>query len=312
MIGRSHREVSIVAAYAVILVILGFRAPGFFQVENWRSLAVATAPGAVAAMGMTLVILCRQIDISIGSQAGLCAVASGLLAKQGWPMPLVALATITLGGMLGAINGGLVAGLKLPSIVATLATLVIERESLRWWREGEFVRGLPGHFQWFGLGQSAGRWVILGVSAVVVVVVSIGLRFLAVGRAVYASGSDAEAARLAGLRPDRVVFGAFVVMGSLAGLYALLIVIQFPTVDPKIGSGLELQTIAAVVIGGVAITGGRGSPVGALLGVVLLATINPALIYLGTSASWGKAIEGGVILLAVASDGLTRKGRRAR
>ncbi len=213
--------------------------------------------------------------------------------------------------VLGAVNGGLVAVGKLPSIVATLATLVIERESLRWWREGEFVRGLPSQFQWFGLSQTAGRWVVVGVSAAVVVGVAGGLRFLAIGRAVYATGSDAEAARLAGLRPDRVVFGSFVAMGALAGLYALLTVTQFPTVDPKVGTGLELQTIAAVVVGGVAISGGRGTALGALLGVILLATINPALIYLGTSASWGKAIEGGVILLAVASDGFGG-GRRRR
>ena len=310
MIARHRREASIVAAYGLILVVLAIRAPGFFQWDHWRSLAVAAAPGAVAAMGMTLVILCRQIDISIGSQAGLCAVAAGLMAKGGWPMPAVALATVAVGAGLGAINGGLVAGGKLPSIVATLATLVIGRESLRWWREGEFVRDLPRHFQWFGLSQTSGRWAILGASAAVVAAVVVGLRFFAVGRAIYASGSDAEAARLAGLRPDRVVFGAFVAMGSLSGLYALLTVTQFPTVDPKTGSGLELQIIAAVVVGGVAISGGRGSPLGALLGLILLATINPALIYLGTSASWGKAVEGGVILLAVASDGLARKGRK--
>ena len=307
---RLRREGMLVAVYALILLILAVRAPGFFQVENWRNLAVATGPGAVAAMGMTLVILCRQIDISIGSQAGLCAVAAGLLARAGWPMPVVALATVGVGALLGAINGGLIAGWKLPSIVVTLATLVIERESLRWWREGEFVRNLPTRFQWFGLTQATGRWVVVGVSAAVVLTVVVGLRFLAVGRSVYATGSDAEAARLAGLRPDRVVFGSFVALGASAGLYALLTVIQFPSVDPKVGTGLELQTIAAVVVGGVAISGGRGTALGALLGVILLATINPALIYLGTSASWGKAVEGGVILLAVASDGLGRRRQR--
>ena len=307
---RSRREVSIVVAYLLILLVLALRAPGFFQVENARNLAVAIAPGAVAAMGMTLVILCRQIDISIGAQAGLCAVAAGLLARAGWSMPLVGLGAIVLGAGLGAINGALVAVGKLPSIVATLATLVIGRESLRWWREGEFVRDLPDHFQWFGLSQTAGRWAIVLIAAAVVTAMTIGLRFLAVGRSVYATGSDAEAARLAGLRPDRVVFGAFVALGALAGLYALLTVTQFPTVDPKTGTGLELRTIAAVVVGGVAISGGRGTSVGALLGVVLLATINPALIYLGTSASWGKAIEGGVILLAVASDGVGRRRGR--
>ena len=312
MSDQARRLVSLLAIYGLILAALAVLAPGFFRAENGRNLAVAIAPGAVAAMGMTLVILCRQIDISIGSQAGLCAVAAGLLAREGLPMPLVALATVGFGAGLGAINGGLVAGAKLPSIVATLATLVIERESLRWWREGEFVRGLPGHFQWFGLGQAAGRWLVVGVALAVVVGVAVALRWLAAGRSFYAAGSDAEAARLAGLRPDRVVFGAFVAMGALAGLFALLTVTQFPTVDPKTGTGLELQTIAAVVVGGVAISGGRGTPLGATLGVILLATINPALIYLGTSASWGKAIEGGVILAAVASDGLNRKGRRSR
>ena len=311
MMLRFRREISIVLAYLLILLVLALRAPGFFQVENLRNLAVAIAPGAVAAMGMTLVILCRQIDISIGSQAGLCAVMAGLLAKAGWPMPVVGLGTIALGAGLGAINGGLVAVGKLPSIVATLATLVIGRESLRWWREGEFVRDLPDHFQWFGLSQGTGRWAIVLIASAVVIAMTVGLRFLAAGRSVYATGSDAEAARLAGLRPDRVVFGAFVAMGAAAGLYALLTVTQFPTVDPKTGTGLELQTIAAVVVGGVSILGGRGSPLGAVLGVVLLATINPALIFLGASASWGKAIEGGVILLAVASDRLgQQRGRQ--
>lgn len=309
MIGRHRRELAILAAYALILLVLAARAPGFFRRENLQFQAVAAAPGAVVAMGMTLVILCRQIDISIGAQAGLCAVAAGLLARSGWPMPAVGLATVLLGAGLGALNGGLVAYGKFPSIVATLATLVVGREALRWWREGEAVRGLPADFQWFGLGQAAGRWLVLAVAAAVVVATAAGLRAVAAGRSFYAVGSDAEAARLAGLRPDRVVCAAFVAMGALAGLYALLTVIQFPTVDPKIGSaGLELQTVAAVVVGGVAITGGRGSPAGALLGFVLLATITPALTYLGASASWGRAIEGGIILLAVAAEGPGRRG----
>ena len=308
VMGRHRREWAILGALGVVLLILAVRAPGFFAPENLHATAVAAAPGAVAAMGMTLVILCRQIDISIGAQAGLCAVAAGLLARAGWPMPAVGVLTVAIGAGLGMVNGALVAFGKLPSIVATLATLVIGRESLRWWREGAFVSGLPQDFQWLGLGQSAGRTLILGAAGATVAVAAWGLRYLAIGRAVYAVGSDAEAARLAGLRPDRVVFGAFAALGAASGMYALLTAIQFPSVDPKIGTaGLELQTIAAVVVGGVAISGGRGSALGALLGVALLATIGPALIYLGVSASWGRAIEGGVILLAVASEGGARR-----
>src|SRR5439155_23994118 len=125
--------------------------------DQFRSILVTSAPLLVAAIGMTLVILARHIDISIGSQISLCGIAAGLLARAGLPMPLVGIGTVMLGGLLGAANGALIAGLGLPSIVVTLATMVIWREGLRWWREGEFVRELPPSFQWFGLGQDAGQ-----------------------------------------------------------------------------------------------------------------------------------------------------------
>src|SRR5262249_48171242 len=156
---------------------------------------------------------------------------------------------------MGAINGALVARLGLPSIVVTLATLVIGRESLRYMREGEFVRNLPPGFQWFGAGQAAGQWLVVAIALVVFAFFAWGLRHVAGGRAVYATGSDPEAARLAGIRPRRVIFAVFVVMGALAGLAALLNAVRFGDVDPNAGQGLELQVIAAVVVGGVAVTG---------------------------------------------------------
>src|SRR5947209_3034077 len=173
-------------------------------------------------------------------------------------MRLVALGTFLTGAGLGAVNGLLIAGLGLPSIVVTLATLVIFREGLRWWREGEFVKNLPPDFQWFGLGQGTGQWLVVVLALVLFAAFAWGLRYLAAGRMVYATGSDPEAARLAGIRPQRVVLAVFVLMGALAGLCALLSAVQLPQVDPKQGEGLELQVIAAVVVGGVAISGGRG------------------------------------------------------
>jgi len=309
MIARHGRVLSVLAAYLLLLGLLAVVAPRFFRFEPWRAFAVGNASLLVAAVGMTLVIVARQIDISIGSQFSLCAVASGLLARSGLPMPMVAAGTLIVGAAMGAVNGALVAGLGLPSIVVTLATLVIGREGLRYAREGEFVRGLPGHFQWFGLGQWAGQWSVVGIALVVFAAFAWGSRNLSAGRAVYASGSDPEAARLAGIRPRRVVFSVFVTMGALTGLAALLSSAQFPAVDPKGGTGLEMQVIAAVVVGGAAVTGGRGTLLGTLLGVLLLGTINPALVYLGTSPEWEKAIQGAIILLAVASDGLTREAR---
>jgi rhamnose transport system permease protein len=302
---RYKREISVAAAYVVLLLLLAAFAPNFYQLDNLRKIALSSAPMLVAAIGMTIVILTRNIDISIGAQLSLCAVAAGLLAKAGVPMPLVALAAVAFGALLGTVNGVLVAGLGLPSIVVTLATLVVWRESLRWWREGEFVKDLPADFQWFGLSQNGGLGVILAIALAIFVAFAWGLRYLAAGRATYAVGSDQEAARLMGIRPRRVVFAAFVIMGALMGIAALLGAVRFAHVDPNEGPGFELQVIAAVVVGGVAISGGRGTLVGTVLGVALLGTIGSALVFLGAEAHWEKAIQGAIILLAVASDAKT-------
>jgi rhamnose transport system permease protein len=212
-----------------------------------------------------------------------------------------------LGAGLGAVNGVLVAGLGLPSIVVTLATMVTLRETLRWYREGELVRNLPPAFQWFGLGQGAGQGLTMAAALAVWLVLAWSLSYVAAGRAVYAVGSDLEAARLAGIRPRRIVFAVFVLMGTLSGLAALLNAIRFADVDPNAGTGLELQVIAAVVVGGTAISGGRGTLAGTLIGVALLATIGPGLVFLGIQAHWEKALQGAIILSAVAADSLNRK-----
>jgi rhamnose transport system permease protein len=318
MNGRYRREFSVAAAYALFLILLAAAAPRFFGADPIRNLVVSQAPVLVAAVGMTLVILCRQIDISIGSIFSVCGVVAGLLARSGLPMTLVAVGTLAAGGLLGSINGVLIARLGLPSIVVTLANLVIWRESLRYMREGAFVRGLPSGFQWFGVGQGAGQWLVVLIALVVFAAFAWGLRNLAGGRVIYATGSDPEAARLVGIRPRRVVFAVFVIMGGLTGLAALLNAIRFADVDPNAGLGLELQVIAAVVVGGVAVTGGRGNLIGSLLGVALLGSIAPALVFLGTNPylaflgskpQWEKAIQGLIILLAVASDTLNREAR---
>lgn len=297
----------------MLLTLLAFRAPRFFRLENLQDLLVSNAPVLVAAVGMTLVILARQIDISIGAQFAVCGVAAGLLAKTDLPMALVGLGAVLAGALLGAVNGALVAGLGLPAIVVTLATMVFLREGLRLATEGIWVQDLPASFQWFGWGQGAGRVMVVFVSLVVFAAFAWGLRRLAAGRAVYATGSEPEAARLAGIRPRRVVFSTFVVMGGLAGLSALLTSIQFIDVQTNAGVGLELKVIAAVVVGGTAITGGRGTLLGTLAGVTLLGVIGPALTFLGTEAHWERALQGLVILLAVATDALeeVRKGTHA-
>ena len=307
MIRRHLREIAVAGVYLLLLAVLAVFAPTFFHGDKFRSILVSSAPVLVVAVGMTLVILARHIDISVGAQFSLCGIVAGLLTQAGVPMPLVALGTIATGAAYGAVNGLLVAGLRLPSIVVTLATLGIGREALRWWREGEFVRNLSDRFQWFGAGQSAGQWIVIGIAVAVCGAFAWGLRNLAMGRAVFATGSDAEAARLAGIRPQRVVFSVFTLLGALAGLGALLNGVRFVDIDPNAGMGLEMLVIAAVVVGGTAISGGRGTLAGTLAGVLLLGTIGPALVFLHIQPHWEKALQGAIILLAVASDALERR-----
>ncbi len=300
------REFSVGLALAALLAALAAFAPGFFAPQPLLSLAAREAPVLLVACGAAMVIVCRQIDISSGSQFAVVSVVAGLLAAEGWPPAAVAAAALALGTALGALNGFLVAGLGLPSIVVTLATMVTWREGLRWWRQGAFVN-LPDGLQWLGLGQTTGQWTLIATALALLTLLALAARHLAAGRHLYAVGSDAEAARLAGIRPGAVTFGAFTAAGALTALAALMNVIQSPQVDPKSGTGLELKAIAAVVVGGVAIAGGRGRLAGVLLGLLLLATVGPALTHLRIEAHWEKAIQGAIILLAVAAEGARRR-----
>ncbi len=306
---RFLREISVATAYGVLLLTLRIVRPDFYSSgEFWKTL-VYSAPLLVAAVGMTLVIVSRQIDISIGWQLSVCAIVGALLAERGVAMPIVIVAAILTGAAMGAVNGALVAGCGLPSIVVTLATMAIWRESLRWIRSGEAVRNLSEHFEWFGISQSGGERLIVGAAFGVLFCFLLAMRYLARGRAVYATGSDEEAARLAGIRPKRVVFNVFVLMGVLVGVAAMLKAVQDATVEPVLGRDLELQVISAVVVGGASVSGGRGNLIGTLLGVLLLGTIGSAFVFLSVNPAWEKALQGAIILLAVATDALERRKR---
>ncbi len=307
---RYFRELSVAGALLVVLIALGIFAPGFFQPQPLLSLATREAPTLIVACGMALVIICRQIDISVGSQFSVVGVCAGLLAARGWPLPAVLVAAMALGALLGAVNGALVAGLRLPSIVVTLATMVTLRQGLNMVRQGEFVN-LPDGVQWFGLSQAAGQWTLVALSLVFFVLLGLALRHIAAGRFVYAVGTDAEASRLAGIRPQLVTLGVFVFMGALTGVAAMMNLVQSPQVQPLSGNGLELKVIAAVVVGGVAISGGRGNLWGAFAGLLLLACVAPALTHLHVEAYWEKAIQGAIILLAVVADGVRSRKAKA-
>src|SRR5437667_9901974 len=182
---RHFREWSVALAFGALLLVLAVLAPGFFQPGQVLSILSAAVPVLIVACGVALVIICRQIDISVGSQFALCSVFLGLLIRAHWPLPAAAFAAICVGGFLGVFNGVLVAGLGLPSIVVTLATMVTWREALRWWREGEFVRELPDSFQWFGLGRAGGQTAMLGLAAIACTALVVTTRKLTIGTNFY-------------------------------------------------------------------------------------------------------------------------------
>ena len=299
---RFRSEFSVALAIVLLLAVLAILAPGFFTRENVRDVLLANMPVLIVALGMTLVILTGHIDISVGTVFAIASVTAGELAKLGWPVAAAALGACAVGAMLGAINGALVAYLRIPSIVVTLAAMVAFRDALRWITQGAWVQDLPANFQWMGTTQAASNTITFAIAGVLAIAIGWGLRNLPAGRAVYATGSNAEAARLVGIDSALVTFSVFTFTGALTGCAALLNSIRFNQVPSNAGIGMELKVITAVVVGGTAITGGRGSIAGTLLGVALLGIVSPALTFLGFSAYWERAIQGLIILCAVGFD----------
>ena len=299
------------AALVALLALLAVSAPGFFDPANLRDVLIANAMVQIIAVGMTMVILTGQVDVSVGAIAGVCAVLTAALAREGVTTPMAALLAAASGGAIGLLSGTIVTRLRIHSIVVTLALLVILRDALRWATDGVWIGRLPAGFQWFGLGQAGGQTLVLLVTAVVVAAGAWLLHSTRLGRATVATGSDIESARVLGLEPDRVVTLAFVASGCLAGIAGAVNAVRFAEVPGTVPAGLEIKVIAAVIVGGTAVTGGRGSMVGTVIGVALLGAIGTGLTYLGVSAYWERAIQGAIILAAILLETFRRVPRRA-
>jgi rhamnose transport system permease protein len=299
-----RREISVGLTIAALSLVLLILRPAYFSAENLNDLMLANLPVLLVAVGMTLVILAGEIDISVGSQFAICGVVAGVVARSGLPAGTAVAASCLVGVAMGAVNGVLVAFAGIPSIVVTLASMVALRDALRWATQGAWVDNLPQTFQWLGLSQAAWPGMVLALSAILVAASAWALSNLRAGRAIVATGSSPESARLIGIHTGSVVFTVFGITGFLGGLSAALNAARFNQVPSNAGLGMEMKVIAAVVVGGASITGGRGSMAGTLLGVTLLAMIGPALTFLGVSPYWEKALQGGIIVAAVVMDAL--------
>jgi rhamnose transport system permease protein len=300
------RELGIVVALALLIAVTGILEPRFLETASLRNLALNASIFAILAVGQTLVIITRNVDLSVGSVVGLTAFLTGdLLSKHpGMALPLVFLLAIAMGAACGLLNGILTTWGQVPALVVTLGTLYAFRGLAFLWTNGRQVNAeaLPNDFLNIGTGTILGVPYLVVIALVVVIVVGQWLRDFRAGRELYAIGSNPEGARLAGVRSDRRVLTAFVLAGALAGLGGALFTARFATVDATAGTGYELTVIAAAVVGGVAIFGGTGSVYGAALGALLLGTITSSLIVLRVEAFWQQAAIGALLLIAIAFD----------
>ena len=300
------RSFGIIAALALLVLVTTSVQPRFFSDQELIFVLGDTTIFALLAIGETMVVLTRNVDLSVGSVLGLSAYLSANLfgTHPGTSILVVFLAGLGIGLACGLANGLLTTICRVPSLVVTLAMLYIIRGIDVWIvGGGEVVANtLPNAFIQIPQATVAGIPVLAIVVAVVVGVVAYYLRSFRSGRDLYAIGSNPEAARLAGIPVARRVFMTFVVSGALAGIAGVLWAARNETIDSTAGTGYELAVIAAVVVGGVAIFGGSGSVVGAAVGALLLNTINSSLYVLGVSAFWDQAIAGFLLLLAITID----------
>ena len=302
------RELGVVVALAATIVFFSIRAGSFFTVGNWQDIATDVAMVAVVAVGETMVVLTRNIDLSVGSVVGLTAYISShtLAHNHGIPLFAIALLAVAIGLGCGIVNGLLVAVGRIPAIIATLATLSIIRGLDFQVTHGQNVIAyqLPKSFLDFAAQQPLGvpvlAWIALGVA----ILGSAALRFAPWGRDFYAIGSNPPAARLAGIPVGRRILAAFAISGALAGLGGFMFAARFASVDAVAGSGFELDVVTAVVIGGVNVFGGSGTVLGAVLGALLVGTIQDGFTLLRLSEFWKIFFNGFAIVAAVTIDAL--------
>lgn len=306
------RELSLVLLIVLAILFFGSQIDNYYSARTFHRIATSVAILVVMAVGQTLVVLTRNIDLSVGSIVGFTAyfVGTQLAARNEMPVVVAVLLAVGLGAVMGSINGVVVAYGRVPAIIMTLGTLAIYRTLLVSYSNAQTVitSSLP---QWlvnlpqvnaFALGGLDFRLLVV-LALIVVIFFQLVLTYLPFGRRLYAIGSNPDGARFAGLPVQRTVLTAYLLCGALCGLAGFMFLARFGNITVVAGQGMELQAVAAVVVGGVNIFGGSGTAVGALLGTVLIATLEQSLLrWAQISEFWRDAVLGLLILLAVASD----------
>jgi rhamnose transport system permease protein len=307
------REFSLLLLIIIVVLIFGSLIDGYYSDRTFNRIASSVAIITVVAVGQTLVVLTRSIDLSVGSIVGCTAFIVGMeMTYHPALSPILAAAiAVAIGTVMGAINGVIVAWGRVPPIIVTLGTLAIYRGILVESFGGTVIttHKLPGwlvdlpRLTLFNIGDLEIR-AMVALAVAVVVVFQLVTGYLNFGRQFYAMGSNPDAAELIGLPKQRIVFTAFVLSGALSGLAGFMFLGRFGNITVQAGNGLELQSVAAVVVGAVNIFGGSGTVLGAMLGAVIIGTLDQSLLRLQISEFWRDAVLGLLILLAVASDAI--------
>jgi len=308
-----NREISLAAFIVVLLAVLMIAVPSFVVPSNLSEIAQNSVTICILAMGEVLVIVTKGIDLSVGATLGMTTLIVGQLAVSGWPIWALLGVALLVGVVAGSINGLLVSLAKLPPIIVTLGTLSIYTGVMYIITGGNWVTNLPESF------QRLTSWSLLNFFPVMVLymvalllVVTIFLRYSITGRHLYALGNNAGAARLAGINERKVIVIPYILSGVLAAIAGVLYLSYNGFSTPSTGSAANLQAIAAAVIGGTNVFGGRGSAMGAVLGALLLGIISESLVFFHLLAVWNDAAEGVIILIAVVADSLLSRSMRAR
>ena len=300
------RELPVLIALALLVLVTYLINPLFLTAQGVKDLLLNATIIMILAVGQTLLIITRNIDLSVGSMLGLVAFGTGSIFAAVPDVPIIAVFAIGMafGALLGAINGALVTLAKVPALVITLGTLYVYRGLNNAWAGGKqfFAGDRPEEFGALSVNTFLGFPVITLLAIVVVIAVAIYMSGTRPGRDLYAIGSDPDAATAFGITVSKRVFLAFLANGALAGLAGVLYASRFNSVGATTGTGMELTVVAAAVVGGVAIFGGSGSVTGAALGAVLLTTITSSLTALRVDKFWQQAIVGVLILTAIIID----------
>jgi len=303
------QEAVLLLAIVALLVVVGGINPRFVAERNLESMLLGNAYIAVAAIGMSMVIISGNIDISIGSLIGVLATIGGSLAVAGWPTVVCWVVPVVVSILMTTLMGYVVAYLRIPSIVVTLGMLSILKGGLISVTNGAWITNLPPAFQLaqrtpLGLPMPIWFMVVLTVAA------ALWMRYSAAGRTIYAVGGNAEAARLSGISRERTILMVFAIHGLFAGLAGILFATQLRIIQSTVPPNLELTIITASVVGGVSILGGTGTAIGSTLAAILIAAIGSSLVFIDISPYWLRAVQGTLILLTVLAD-LMRRRRRA-